>query len=156
VLRKHQPDHILLRATRAEAAHGLTDVSRIATLLARVQGRIRHRRLDKVSPLAVPALIEQGREWVEGGAEEALLAEAAALVDEATDGAERFADTLADITDGVTLRGEPGQGRARSQRGARTPAPDTPAARLARARQADPRRARFIRQASLPFGKPER
>ena len=154
VLRKHQPDHILLRATRAEAAHGLTDVSRIAALLARVAGRIRHRRLEKVSPLAVPALIEEGREWVAGGAEDALLAEAAALVSDATDGAERFADKLADITEGIRVRGEPGQGRARGQRGARKPG-DGAAARIARAREADPRRARFIRQASLPFGKGE-
>jgi len=84
VLRKHEPDHVLLRATRAEAAFGLTDVRRIGTLLTRVKGQIRHRRLDQVSPLAVPALLEVGREWVAGGAEDALLAEAAALIAEAT------------------------------------------------------------------------
>lgn len=90
VLRKHEPDHILLRATRAEAAFGLTDVRRIGGMLARARGRITHRRLDHVSPLAVPALIEYGREWVSGDAQDALLAEAAALVDEATDGAESY------------------------------------------------------------------
>jgi DNA ligase-associated metallophosphoesterase len=105
VLRRHQPDHILLRATRAEAAQGLTDVARIASLLARVKGRIRHRVLKQVSPLAVPALIEEGREWVAGGAEDALLAEAAALVEEATDGAEHFAETLAELTDELPVRG---------------------------------------------------
>jgi ATP-dependent Lhr-like helicase len=105
VLRRHQPDHILLRATRAEAAQGLTDVARIAALLARVKGRIRHRVLDQVSPLAVPALIEEGREWVAGGAEDALLAEAAALVADATDGAEHFAETLAEVTDTLPVRG---------------------------------------------------
>ncbi len=105
VLRRHQPDHILLRATRAEAAQGLTDVARIAALLARVKGRIRHRVLDRVSPLAVPALIEEGREWVAGGAEDALLAEAASLVADATDGAEHFAETLAEITDPMPVRG---------------------------------------------------
>lgn len=94
VLRKHEPDHILLRATRAEAAAGLTDVGRIGALLARVQGRIRHVALDRVSPLAVPALIEEGREWVSGTAEDALLAEAEALVEEATDGAEHFTGSL--------------------------------------------------------------
>jgi len=95
VLRKHEPNHILLRATRQEAATGLTDVARIAQLLARArQGGIRHRALDRVSPLAVPALIEEGREWVSGGAEDALLAEAAALVEEATDGQEHFFETL--------------------------------------------------------------
>ncbi|WP_198370428.1 ligase-associated DNA damage response DEXH box helicase [Roseomonas rosulenta] len=105
VLRRHQPDHILLRATRAEAAQGLTDVARIASLLSRVKGRIRHRVLDRVSPLAVPALIEEGREWVAGGAEDALLAEAAALVADATDGAEHFAETLAEVTDPLPVRG---------------------------------------------------
>ncbi|MFC0407580.1 ligase-associated DNA damage response DEXH box helicase [Roseomonas elaeocarpi] len=104
VLRKHDPDHILLRATRQEAAYGLTDVRRISDLLARVEGRIRVRRLRRPSPLAVPALIEEGREWVAGGAEDALLAEAAALVEEATDGAEHFAEVLSDVTEGVRVR----------------------------------------------------
>ncbi|MEI6160440.1 MAG: DNA ligase-associated DEXH box helicase, partial [Roseococcus sp.] len=90
VLRKHEPNHILLRATRAEAAFGLTDVRRIGTMLARAKGHIRHRRLGQVSPLAVPAMLEIGREWVAGDAEEALLAEAAALVHDATDGAESY------------------------------------------------------------------
>jgi ATP-dependent Lhr-like helicase len=104
VLRKHEPDHVLLRATRQEAAGGLTDVARIGLVLARAKGRIRHMRLDRVSPLAVPALIEEGREWVAGGAEDALLAEAAALVEEVTDGADVFAGLLADVTEGVRVR----------------------------------------------------
>ncbi|MBK1659808.1 ligase-associated DNA damage response DEXH box helicase [Paracraurococcus ruber] len=107
VLRKHEPDHILLRATRQEAAGGLTDVARIGLLLARAKGRIRHQVLDRVSPLAVPALIEEGREWVAGGAEDALLAEAAALVEEATDGDEVFSGILAEVTEGV--RANPGR-----------------------------------------------
>ncbi len=42
VLRRHQPDHILLRATRADAAGGLTDLGRIAGMLRRVRGKIHH------------------------------------------------------------------------------------------------------------------
>jgi len=85
VLRKHDPDHILLRATRADAAHGLVDLARIAGMLARARGRINHRRLKRVSPLAIPVLLEIGRERVHGGgAEEALLAETEALLAEAT------------------------------------------------------------------------
>ncbi len=85
VLRRHQPDHILLRATRADAAGGLTDLSRLNLLLARAKGRIRVRRLDRVSPLAVPVLLDIGRESVRTEAdEEALLAETEALVAEAT------------------------------------------------------------------------
>ena len=84
VLRKHDPGHILLRATRADAAHGLVDLSRIAGMLARARGRIHHRRLRRVSPLAVPVLLEIGRERVHRGeAEEALLEEAEALIAEA-------------------------------------------------------------------------
>ncbi len=75
VLRKYQPDHILLQATRAEAAVGLMDVRRLADLLVAVQGRIRHRPLDRVSPLAIPVLLEISKESVAGEAEDALLAE---------------------------------------------------------------------------------
>jgi len=73
VLRRHQPDHILLEATRQDAARGLTDIKRLGELLVRVRGKIDHRRLDRVSPLAVPVLLEIGREQVAGGAVEALM-----------------------------------------------------------------------------------
>jgi ATP-dependent Lhr-like helicase len=77
VLRKHQPDHVLLRATRADAAGGLTDIGRIALLLERAHGRIVHMVLSRVSPLAVPVLLEIGRENVGTAiSEEDLLAEA--------------------------------------------------------------------------------
>jgi ATP-dependent Lhr-like helicase len=85
VLRKHEPHHILLRATRADAASGLTDVGRLAEMLARVQGHITHRHLRRVSPLAVPVLLEIGKESVYGGAIDELMDEAAtALIEEAT------------------------------------------------------------------------
>ncbi len=77
VLRRHEPDHILLRATRADAATGLTNVGRLAQMLSRVKGRIAHRALDRVSPLAVPVLLEIGRESVNGGALDDLMDEAA-------------------------------------------------------------------------------
>ncbi len=77
VLRRHEPDHVLLRATRADAAGGLTDVRRLADMLARIRGRITHRPLDRVSPLAVPVLLEVGREQVFGAAVDDLLDEAA-------------------------------------------------------------------------------
>jgi ATP-dependent Lhr-like helicase len=89
VLRRHQPDHILLRATRADAAGGLIDVGRIAGMLARVKGHITHMVLSRVSPLAVPVLLEIGRESVRTGEDEdALLAEAEAIIAEATGEAE--------------------------------------------------------------------
>jgi ATP-dependent helicase Lhr and Lhr-like helicase len=77
VLRKHQPDHLLLRAARADAATGLLDVRRLGDMLSRIKGRIVHKALDHVSPLSVPVLLEIGRETVYGEASDAILAEAA-------------------------------------------------------------------------------
>jgi ATP-dependent Lhr-like helicase len=78
---------VLLRATRAEAASGMADIRRLGDFLARIRGRIDVRRLDRVSPLAVPVLLEIGRETVSGAARDDLLDEVAqALVDEATAG----------------------------------------------------------------------
>ena len=77
VLRRHQPDHMLLRAARADAATGLLDLKRLGDMLGRIQGRITHRELDHVSPLAVPVMLEIGRESVYGEASDELLAEAA-------------------------------------------------------------------------------
>ena len=46
-------------------------------MLARVQGRIDHRILDRVTPLAAPLFLEAGRVPVKGLAEERLMAEEA-------------------------------------------------------------------------------
>jgi ATP-dependent Lhr-like helicase len=83
VLRAHEPDHILLQATRADAAAGLLDVRRLGDMLSRIRGRIMHKRLEQISPLAVPVMLEIGKESVKGEANETLLAEAATLVEEA-------------------------------------------------------------------------
>jgi ATP-dependent Lhr-like helicase len=77
VLRKHQPDHVLLRGARADAATGLVDLKRLGDMLLRIHGRITHRELDHVSPLAIPVMLEIGRESVYGEASDELLAEAA-------------------------------------------------------------------------------
>ena len=85
-LRKHEPDHILLRATRQDAAHQLADLKRLGDLLRRAKGRIDYRRLDRISPLAVPVLLEIGKERVlDGAADDELLDIAAQeLIEEAT------------------------------------------------------------------------
>ena len=77
VLRQHEPRHLLLKAAWEDAADGLIDVHRLGTLLRRIKGEIVHRALDTVSPLAVPVLLEIGRESVYGEGHDALLAEAA-------------------------------------------------------------------------------
>ena len=82
VLRKYEPQHILLRATRQDAAGGLTDIGRLADFLVRVQGKIFHQPLDRVSPLAVPAILDIGKERV-GGDADALIGDAEDLIEEA-------------------------------------------------------------------------
>ena len=76
VLREHEPGHILLRATYADAATGLLDIARLSDMLKRVQGNLVVRDLERVSPLAVPALLEISKEMVAGEAHEDILHEA--------------------------------------------------------------------------------
>ncbi len=92
VLRAHEPDHILLQATRNDAAAGLLDIRRLGEMLSRIRGRIVHQRLDRVSPLAVPILLDIGREAVAGEAQDDLIAEASGLAREGRDG-ERDGET---------------------------------------------------------------
>ena len=75
-LRSHQPDHILLRAAWDDAADGLIDIHRLGAMLKRIKGQILHQALDRVSPLAVPVMLEISRESVHGEAHDALLSEA--------------------------------------------------------------------------------
>ncbi len=77
VLRSHEPDHILLQATRADARTGLLDVGRLGDMLSRIRGRIVHKDLERISPLAVPLMLEIGKEPVHGDTSDALMAEAA-------------------------------------------------------------------------------
>lgn len=86
VLMDHQPDHILLEATWNDAATGLLDIARLGALLKRVKTRLVHKSLDRVSPLAVPVLLDIAKEPVYGAANEALLREASEgeLIEEAT------------------------------------------------------------------------
>jgi len=76
VLRRHQPDHLLLRCARQDAAEGMIDAARLGDLLARVSGRVRHVALERLSPFAVPMLMEIGKERSPGQAGDAILAEA--------------------------------------------------------------------------------
>ena len=47
-------------------------------MLSRIRGRIVHKALDRISPLAVPVMLEIGQEMVYGEAADAMLAEAEA------------------------------------------------------------------------------
>jgi ATP-dependent Lhr-like helicase len=81
VLRKYEPDHVLIDAAWADARARMTDVERLASLLERSAGQLRHVRLDRLSPLAVPLMVMIGREGLpQGQADEELLFEAESLV----------------------------------------------------------------------------
>lgn len=80
VLRKYEPDHLLLEAAWADARERLTDVGRLGDLLDRAADTMLHIRLEKVSPMAVPLMVMIGRESVaQGSVDDALLAEAESL-----------------------------------------------------------------------------
>ncbi|AQR63226.1 DNA ligase-associated DEXH box helicase [Brevundimonas sp. LM2] len=88
VLRRHQPDHLLLRTARSDAASGLLDVARLGQLLSRIAGHIRHAPLERASPFCVPVLVMIGRERVGGDAADMILeASAQELIDEVMDDA---------------------------------------------------------------------
>ncbi|QYC09552.1 ligase-associated DNA damage response DEXH box helicase [Brevundimonas nasdae] len=77
VLRRHQPDHLLLKTARADAASGLLDVARLGQMLTRIEGRIRPIALSRPSPFSVPVLVQIGRERVGGDTAEMILDESA-------------------------------------------------------------------------------
>ncbi len=89
VLRKYEPDHLLIEAAWADARARMTDVGRLADLLDTAAERIEHVKLDRVSPLAVPVMVMIGREATpQGAADEELLLEAESLAAAAMGGME--------------------------------------------------------------------
>lgn len=84
VLKKYEPDHVLLEAAWADARARMTDVGRLGDLLERSARELVHVELERVSPLAVPVMTMIGREAVpQGAVDEELLLEAETLASEA-------------------------------------------------------------------------
>ena len=80
VLRKYEPDHLLLEAAWADARARMTDVGRVGDVLDRAAKEIDHVHLDRISPLSVPVLSMIGRETTpSGAADDELLFEAESL-----------------------------------------------------------------------------
>ena len=76
-LLKYEPDHLLMQITREEALRGLVDFGRIEEMLDRIEGRVDHVVLDRVTPLAAPLFLEPGRVPIEGAGRERMVAEEA-------------------------------------------------------------------------------
>jgi ATP-dependent Lhr-like helicase len=93
VLRRHEPDHILLQVTRRDAERELLDLKRLAELLIRFQGRWQLQMLDRPSPFSIPVLMEVRTEQVKGAGVESLLAQVS-LAEEAE---EMMADVRAAV-----------------------------------------------------------
>ena len=94
VLRRHQPDHLLLKTARADAAAGLLDVARLGQLLERIHGNIRLVRLERPSPFCVPVLVQIGRERVGGGQAAEMILDASAY---GFDEADLIAEVMGDM-----------------------------------------------------------
>ena len=62
VLRRYEPDHIILKAVRRDAMEGLIDAERLASTLAYFQDNIIYRKLDYISPMAVPLVMQISKE----------------------------------------------------------------------------------------------
>jgi ATP-dependent Lhr-like helicase len=76
VLRRHEPDHVLLTVARRSAERELLDLKRLSDMLVRFSGRLIYRSLDRASPFAIPVITDVRTEQVQGAGVEALLAQA--------------------------------------------------------------------------------
>lgn len=62
VLVKYDPQHILLKAAHLDAKKGLIDSGRIEQFLLETKDNVVHVDLDKISPLAVPTVLQLSRQ----------------------------------------------------------------------------------------------
>jgi ATP-dependent Lhr-like helicase len=82
VLRRYEPDHLLLRAAWDDARQRMTDVGRLANLLERAADTMLHVELSRISPMAVPVMTIIGRErTATGTADDQILLEAESLAE---------------------------------------------------------------------------
>ncbi len=85
VLRRYEPQHLLLRAAWDDARRRMTELGRLVRLVDRASATMLHVEVDRITPMAVPLMVIVGREALPPGAEadEALLTQAEALAEEA-------------------------------------------------------------------------
>jgi ATP-dependent Lhr-like helicase len=85
VLRRYEPEHLLLRAAWDDARARMTELGRLVRLVDRASATMRHVHTDRVTPMAVPLMVIVGREALPPGAEadESLLMQAEELADAA-------------------------------------------------------------------------
>jgi ATP-dependent Lhr-like helicase len=85
VLRRYEPQHLLLRAAWDDARRRMTELGRLVRLVDRASATMLHVETDRITPMAVPLMVIVGRESLQPGAEadEVLLTQAEALAEAA-------------------------------------------------------------------------
>ena len=75
VLRKYEPEHLLLKAAWDDARGRMTELGRLASLVDRAAATMVHVAAERVTPLAIPLMVVIGREALPpgGAADETLL-----------------------------------------------------------------------------------
>jgi ATP-dependent Lhr-like helicase len=85
VLRRYEPQHLLLRAAWDDARRRMSELGRLVRLVDRASATMLHVETERITPMAVPLMVIVGRESLPPGAEadEALLTQAEALAEAA-------------------------------------------------------------------------
>ena len=85
VLRRYEPEHLLLRAAWEDARRRMTELGRLVRLVDRASATMIHVETGRITPMAVPLMVIVGREALPPGAEadETLLTHAEKLANEA-------------------------------------------------------------------------
>ena len=85
VLRRYEPEHLLLRAAWEDARRRMTELGRLVRLVDRASATMIHVETGRITPMAVPLMVIVGREALPPGAEadETLLTYAEKLANEA-------------------------------------------------------------------------
>ncbi len=75
VLRRYEPEHLLLRAAWADARMRMTELGRLVRLVDRASATMVHVTAERLTPLAIPLMVIVGREALPpgGAADETLL-----------------------------------------------------------------------------------
>ncbi len=62
VLTKYEPNHILIDSIKRDALHSLIDINRLKNILCEIRNSLVFVQLNKISPMAVPLILQANRE----------------------------------------------------------------------------------------------
>jgi ATP-dependent Lhr-like helicase len=85
VLRRYEPEHLLLRAAWEDARRRMTELGRLVRLVDRASATMLHVEAERITPMAVPLMVIVGREALPPGADadESILMQAEELANTA-------------------------------------------------------------------------